>query len=307
MLKSLKQHLANQNWKSADQETSRIIKQLHQSTVSTLYQNTLSTLRNSTGMQQSYGWQQAFHEQAQPLLTHIDSLWRKYSNNRFGFSVQAEIWFNSNLTPSELFQWNKFIFSLKACPGHLPTISHMDCVESWIEYDDPLFEDFTLEISLFGKTWNSSSIQTSHKRRIWFGELLLREFEPAQHQVPHIPTRFQFTSRFSTVTLVEPERRSTQPEPSLDTGFPIKRLIFWSAIAVWLFSLPPFPPDYNLFVDYSMMLFILVSLLFFAGLILPKSVFLFGKCQTREVAFQIYTPLVFISMLLSGVISLYRY
>jgi hypothetical protein len=299
MLKSLKQHLANQNWQSADQETSRIIKQLHQ--------NAVSDARNSAGIQHSYDWQQAFHEQAQPLLTHIDSLWRKYSNNRFGFSVQAEIWFNSSLAPSQLFQWNKFIFSLEACPGHLPTISHMDCVERWSEYDYQEDRLFTLEITLFGKTWDNTSTRTFHERRIWFGELLLCEFEPEFHQVQHTPTGFQFAPRFSTVTLVEPERRSTQPEPSWDTGFPIKRIIFWGAIAVWLFSLPPFPPDYNLFVDDSMMLFLLVSLLFFAGLSQPKSVFLFGKCQTKEVAFETYTPLVFISMLLGAAISLYRY
>ncbi len=154
-----------------------------------------------------------------------------------------------------------------------------------------------------GKTWDNRS--TKHEHRIWFGNLLLHQFKPESHQPVGNPFLTVLRHKYSIVTLVPPEpRQAPKPSPEIDIGFPIKRLMFWTAIAVRLFSLPavPTPPNNYLFSHFSMMLFLLVSLLFFAGIIIPRSVFLPDKEQTIYSVFEVYTPWVFITMILSAII-----
>ncbi|NJM47326.1 MAG: hypothetical protein HC860_15170 [Alkalinema sp. RU_4_3] len=136
MLKLLEQHLAHHQWQSADQETSRIVNDLLRNAVNAAQHSTESQpLSNSL-----------FDEQSQQTLFQIDSLWREYSSDRFGFRRQAEIWFDSGLDPHQVFQWNQFTFNPDACPGHLPTISHLDYVECWSEYG--IVKYFVSEVDL---------------------------------------------------------------------------------------------------------------------------------------------------------------
>ena len=77
----------------------------------------------------------------QEELRIIDQLWLKYSQNRFGFSVQKKIWVDNGGKLDENYDWDtyikladkvgwrkggdwlnyhKFTFNTNALPGHLP-------------------------------------------------------------------------------------------------------------------------------------------------------------------------------------------
>nr|GMD97150.1 tetrapyrrole-binding protein, chloroplastic [Ipomoea batatas] len=72
----LEQHLAGQNFRQADEETRRL----------------LIALAGDAALKRGY----VFFSEVQFIpaadLQHIDSLWRKHSNEKFGYSVQKKIW-----------------------------------------------------------------------------------------------------------------------------------------------------------------------------------------------------------------------
>jgi hypothetical protein len=290
MLDLLEQHLSQHQWKSADQETSRLVQDLFQNSVSAAQRRTESRAQHD-GL---------FDGQSQQVLFEIDALWRKHSSGRFGFRSQAKIWFDSDQKdPYQLFQWyrNHFNFSLDACPGHLPTVSHLDYIGHWSEYNSE--RSFTVEFTFMGKTRDNRMVR--HEQRIWFGKLLLHQFRAESHQAVQNPFS-TILRKHSTATLTVPH---LPPSPSdKDTGFPLKRLIFWSAIAIRLFSLPtfPIPPYNNLLLHCVLRLFMLVGFIFLAGMIVPRSVFLLGKERTLGSVFEVYTPWFFGLMILGGII-----
>jgi hypothetical protein len=189
MLYLLEQHLSQQKWQSADQETSRIVQDITQINI--------SAARSSTGRQAPYS--SLFNGRSRQILFEIDSLWSKYSNDRFGFRSQAKIWFDSRQgDPYPLFQWyrDQFTFSLDACPGHLPTVSHLDYVEHWSEYNSD--RSFTFEFTIMGKTRDNRTIH--HEQRIWFGKILLHQFRPESHQAVQNPF-INLSRKYGTSTL----------------------------------------------------------------------------------------------------------
>lgn len=72
----LQQHLSDQNFREADEETRRL----------------LIVLAGEAAQKRGY----VFFSEAQFIpeqdLKDIDELWKKYSNNKFGYSVQKRIW-----------------------------------------------------------------------------------------------------------------------------------------------------------------------------------------------------------------------
>jgi GUN4-like len=119
----LRDLLKARQWREADQETAR-------------------QMCEAMGRQSS-GWLRPEDIQNFPLfdLRTIDRLWTKYSNGRFGFSVQKQIWqecgspndFNSDWESFvERVGWQSqasFTFNISAPKGHLPVCSHPDDVD----------------------------------------------------------------------------------------------------------------------------------------------------------------------------------
>ncbi len=88
--------LAAREWKEADQETSRAMLQ--------------------AANRENYGWfrQEDVENFSCEDLRIIDQLWRKYSQGKFGFRVQKEIW-QSNGSPevnSPIENWRKFLIEV---------------------------------------------------------------------------------------------------------------------------------------------------------------------------------------------------
>jgi hypothetical protein len=122
----LKNLLAAQKWEEADKETFAILLQL------------CGEVRNPDG---SFVSQEGIKELRCSDLRTIDDLWLKYSNGRFGYSVQQRIWQSLGGTRETKIEdrhdelWNSFCkrvrwnkafpaltFTLKAPEGHLPAI-----------------------------------------------------------------------------------------------------------------------------------------------------------------------------------------
>ena len=173
MLYLLNQYLVEQDWESADRETSKIVTELLKSAV--VETTTDPELRAST-----HRWLAIFNARSSHSLREINFLWQKYSGGKFGFQAQADLWFNSDIHPHQLFQWGELIFSLEACPGHLPSVTRLQCDESWDEYNNDRL--VTVEFTFFGRSRDNRSIH--HEQSIWFGELLLRRFEPRSKAIP---------------------------------------------------------------------------------------------------------------------------
>jgi len=115
----LEKLLANGQWKEADQETLRVMLQI--------------------ASRETEGWLDMHSINNFPCedLRKIDKLWVKYSNGRFGFSVQKNIWlecggeidYDTECLIGERIGWvvngewilyDQGIFSLNASDGHLP-------------------------------------------------------------------------------------------------------------------------------------------------------------------------------------------
>ncbi|KAF9679154.1 hypothetical protein SADUNF_Sadunf07G0110400 [Salix dunnii] len=72
----LQQHLSNQNFREADEETRRL----------------LIVLAGEAAQKRGYVFFSEVQFISEQDLQDIDGLWRKYSNNKFGYSVQRRIW-----------------------------------------------------------------------------------------------------------------------------------------------------------------------------------------------------------------------
>lgn len=125
---NLEFYLSSDMWEEADRETTKILlkssgKNDFQLFLTGFYLDDLN------------------HLSCQPLII-TDSLWRKYSQDKFGFGIQSQIWFAQERTLSnksedhyisniheialafeEVVQWNKnaFQYSINAPVGHLPS------------------------------------------------------------------------------------------------------------------------------------------------------------------------------------------
>ena len=121
--KKLQRLLMAQKWREADEETAKII----------------LSLVNRT--QEGFLNNESMEKIPQKDLGTIDRLWVKYSNERFGFSIQKRIWHTMNNNAGEFgervgwrgsaglfggyFAWkslSELIYSLDAPAGHLPCI-----------------------------------------------------------------------------------------------------------------------------------------------------------------------------------------
>jgi hypothetical protein len=124
--RNLEEFLANKAWKEADKETSELMEKI------TKYKK--ESFLGTTIKVKDYA------NFPRKELCMIDSLWVKYSNGRFGFSVQKKIWIESGGSPSVINfdAYKKFItevgwrkdgrsllysditFNTTAPEGHLP-------------------------------------------------------------------------------------------------------------------------------------------------------------------------------------------
>lgn len=127
--------LAGEQWKEADLETKNVIVQ-------------------AVGREEGKLIVEDIEKLPCPDLRTIDTLWVKYSNNRFGFSVQKRIWQSLGgsldaprntdyetwqrfgekvgwrISDSWLF-WDQLSFTLNADVGHLPALSNGRWSRSW--------------------------------------------------------------------------------------------------------------------------------------------------------------------------------
>ncbi len=121
----LQEHLSSGKWKEADQETTRVMLEV--------------------ANRQEEGWLRSrdIEQLSCSELRRIDQLWVKYSNGRFGFTVQRQIWLNLGGQPGKfnftvfrkfgdrvgwrvnndwLEQYDQFTFASDAAKGHLPSL-----------------------------------------------------------------------------------------------------------------------------------------------------------------------------------------
>ncbi|MFN6540409.1 MAG: SUMF1/EgtB/PvdO family nonheme iron enzyme [Nostoc sp. EkiNYC01] len=133
--RQLRDFLASGKWKEADQETYGLMKEFLEN--------------NLTG--------ETFFNLPCPLLREIDKLWVNYSNRRFGFSIQKEIYLNNGGKADSQYDeeaWGKFAdsvgwrvnrksisyqeinFSNSALRGHLPVR------ELWFDTRVPVPDEF---------------------------------------------------------------------------------------------------------------------------------------------------------------------
>ncbi len=117
----LRELLAAEKWKEADQETEAIM------------------LKLSNGGKPSFIHGKYLEKISCEDFEAIDQLWVEYSNGHFGFSVQKRIWQEVGGKPYDIqeydsfskagdkfdhrvrWNWDDFQFSLDAPPGHLPS------------------------------------------------------------------------------------------------------------------------------------------------------------------------------------------
>ena len=127
-VEQLQNYMSAGEWKEADQETTRILLEI--------------------ANRQEEGWLRSIDiEQLHCSELHaIDQLWVKYSNRKFGFSVQRKIWLSIGGKPGKfsstafrkfgdrvgwrvnndwLEQYEKFSFTSDAPQGHLPSLRLM--------------------------------------------------------------------------------------------------------------------------------------------------------------------------------------
>ncbi len=137
--RQLRELLEAGQWKEADLETARVFLKVAE--------------------RQKYGWLRAQDIENFPGsdLRIIDQLWRRFSQNRFGFSIQRNIWlsvggqpgeFEGNIFPKfgdcvgwrvddEWLKYEDFNFTLDAPEGHLPSLrmpnaeQEMNWWDSW--------------------------------------------------------------------------------------------------------------------------------------------------------------------------------
>ncbi|WP_202225421.1 GUN4 domain-containing protein [Okeania sp. KiyG1] len=132
--KNLEEYLANEQWKKADLETMRLMMEIADSIEIPNDRERITWLE-----------QKDINKIPDEALKTIDRLWLEYSNDRFGFSIQAKIWdecwgkqkpfelkiyrekFATRVGWSDGRSWieryDNLDFSRNAKPGHLPSLS----------------------------------------------------------------------------------------------------------------------------------------------------------------------------------------
>jgi len=130
-LKPLEESLISKDFRKADAETRRV----------------LASVGNSAG--RKYLSPDEYAKLPVEFLQEVDNLWVKYSDGRFGYSVQNKIWKEVNQTLQEYFiktgwkferdlagketpgifrfrKWpQEFDYTLEAPTGHLPLTNHL--------------------------------------------------------------------------------------------------------------------------------------------------------------------------------------
>ena len=130
--RKLRDYLAQGEWKGADDETARVML--------------------AVAKREKEGWLNERSIDNFPCedLSIIDKLWVKYSDGKFGFSVQKRIWYGIGGTRNEFERYEKFVdkvgwrkggdwlyylditFDKKAPEGHLPMLKGNRCW-SWVD------------------------------------------------------------------------------------------------------------------------------------------------------------------------------
>lgn len=153
--RKLQTYLRQGKWKEADQETKRLLLEVaaQKATSQSLSQDNIISRRNRRPKTQQY-WLSHKDIRRFPSidLNTIDCLWYKYSDGRFGFSVQKKIWHRLGATKKanyllwklfaqqvgwwvnfDWFLWDELIFSISAAPpkGHLPALSWWSVLAGW--------------------------------------------------------------------------------------------------------------------------------------------------------------------------------
>lgn len=162
------------NWKEADLETCKIMLKISK--------------------REEKGWldNESIHALPCQDLCTIDILWVKYSNGRFGFSVQKQIWQEINESTLVVFgdrvgwrakgNWlidyhSDFTFSLDASAGHLPCFATWCNGWPWGEMWQREFGSSGRLVEIFHSTvfngtsflvndWNSKFIENSRRKSI---------------------------------------------------------------------------------------------------------------------------------------------
>ncbi|MDB9454396.1 GUN4 domain-containing protein [Dolichospermum circinale] len=127
-------------WKEADQETQRV-------------------MLSVTKLENEFGLNEENIENFSCIdLRTIDQLWVKFSNGKFGFSVQKRIYQNLGGTK----EYNKKIWG--AFADHIGWRKYLGWSEgdTWLRYDDMTFDNTAPEAHFPNDTWN---------RMIWGGDL----------------------------------------------------------------------------------------------------------------------------------------
>lgn len=124
-------------WKEAEQETSAIV------------------LKISDRAKED--WLEPEYTQKLPCqdLRIIDDLWARYSNGRFGFTVQKYIWESSSVNKN----YNNFAYRV----GWR--------VEKWLQYDNLNFTSEALKGHL---PWHSWQVKKTEFSRVGFGAFMSR-------------------------------------------------------------------------------------------------------------------------------------
>ncbi|XP_060172104.1 tetrapyrrole-binding protein, chloroplastic [Lycium barbarum] len=180
----LEQHLSAQDFRQADEETRRL----------------LIVLAGEAATKRGY----VFFSEVKFInasdLKEIDSLWRKYSDNKFGYTVQKKIWNKVNRDFTSFFikvRWmkkleitevdqynyrafpNEFIWELndETPEGHLPLTNALrgtQLLSSILTH--PAFVEEGEEQEEKGETSNSGEDKVSVKKKGLFGDLRSKLF-----------------------------------------------------------------------------------------------------------------------------------
>lgn len=124
----LQQHLSDQNFRQADEETRRL----------------LIVLAGESAQKRGYVYFSEVQFIPESGLKTIDELWRKYSDNKFGYSVQKKIWKKVNKDFTKFFirvEWMKKLESSEVEQYNyrsFPTEFMWDMDENMVEGHLPL-------------------------------------------------------------------------------------------------------------------------------------------------------------------------
>ena len=156
----LEEYLRMKNWQKADDETLQLlINSLDRSKKSDLINFSIQTIENLSN----------------ETVSQIDKLWKQYSEDRFGFSIQREIYLNLDSNSSEKLdmadnydKWINFC-NLIGWRKENIWVSLQNLYKTIDYYDCEKFEGCLPSYRLFTKDKNYCS---THRFRTHFGEIL---------------------------------------------------------------------------------------------------------------------------------------